>query len=88
MLTKQDLQSIGGVVREEIRTETPKIVHEVVGQIIEEVVNPQFDTIHKELEGIHEEIDVMRADIVDVKRTMISKDYMEGRLASFARASI
>ena len=82
MLDKQDLQDIRGVVREE--------VHQVVSDLMEHNILPHFDVIHKELTEVKSDVGTLKSDVgtlksdvAMIKATMVTKDFLEDRLADF-----
>ncbi|MEK7665794.1 MAG: hypothetical protein AAB337_02870 [Patescibacteria group bacterium] len=66
------------------------LMHEVVGETLEEIVLPQFQDVREEIAGIKVDIvqiraDIVqiRADIVEIRVVMVTKDFLEDRLADF-----
>ncbi len=93
MLDKSDLQAIRGVIQETV----PGIVHEIVGQVLEDIVLPRFEGIEGKVEGLDARMGSLDARMVNIETrmdrletktdrieaTMVTKDYLEDRLADF-----
>ena len=71
MLEKSDLELIRGVIREE------------VGEALEQVVLPKFDYVNDEISGMKSDISGMKSEIHWIKANMVTKDFLEERLARF-----
>ena len=69
-------------------------IHEVVGDVMEEIVLPRFEGIDRRLDGIDGRLEGIdrRLDGTDgrlgrIEATMVTRDFLEDRLADF-RASL
>jgi hypothetical protein len=98
MLDRNDLQSIREIFREELRSDgTREFIFEVVGDVLEQVVLPQIQEVRDEItgikgeingikgeiNGIKGEINGIKGEIMEIRSTMVTKDYLEDRLADF-----
>lgn len=78
MLTQDDLQQIGRVIREEVPVIIQSSIQHLVPPMIragidelEERMNVKFDAVHEELESI--------------RNQMVTKDYLDRKLADYVR---
>jgi hypothetical protein len=69
MLTKEDLQQIS------------QLIYRNVGQIIEEQINPQFDQVWERFDHVDERLDRVEIRMGAVESTMVTKDYLDDKLA-------
>ncbi len=53
-----------------------EMMHEVMGETLEQIVLPKFDEIHREFDQVHQEI-------AGIKAVMVTRDFLEDRLADF-----
>lgn len=72
MLTKEDLQAIRGIVRDEVTV----IVDSRIESLMEHQLMPQFELIHREFDRVHKEI-------AWIKNAMVTKSFLEERLERF-----
>ena len=62
-------------------------IHEVVGDVMEEIVLPRFEGIDRRLDGIDRRLDGTDGRLGRIEATMVTRDFLEDRLADF-RASL
>lgn len=67
-----------------------ELMQETIGETLEEVVLPQFVELREEISGIKAEIGGMKGEISGIKAevswikaNMVTKDFLEDRLADF-----
>ena len=60
-----------------------KIVHEEVGEIIEEVVLPKFDEVYERFDKVDERFAKLETRTANIELNMVTKDFLEDRLADF-----
>ncbi|MEK7158199.1 MAG: hypothetical protein AAB733_01330 [Patescibacteria group bacterium] len=70
MLTKEDLKQIS------------QLIYQNVGQIIEEHVNPQFDKVWEKFDSVDERFDSINDRLNRIEATMVTKDYLDEKLAN------
>ena len=70
MLTKEDLKQIS------------QLIYQNVGQIIEEHVNPQFDKVWEKFDNVDERFDSINDRLNRIEATMVTKDYLDEKLAN------
>jgi len=73
MLEEQDFKKIGGVIKENIEANNIKLREEFAG-VIEQNITPILDVMNKEITGIKEEI-------IGIKAVMVTKSYLDDKLA-------
>ncbi|MEK7546125.1 MAG: hypothetical protein AAB554_03565 [Patescibacteria group bacterium] len=78
MLTQDDLKAIGTLVGEQIREEVPKIIKDLVPPMIkagvdelEERMNVKFDAVHEHME--------------DMENRLVTKNYLDEKLAFYVK---
>lgn len=78
MLTQEDLKAIGTLVGEQIREEVPKIIKELVPPMITEGLdslevrmNTKFDAMHDHME--------------DMENRLVTKSYLDDKLAHYVK---
>lgn len=51
-----------------------KKINKEIGQVIEDNINPQFDAVNQRMDKVEK-------DILDIKVTMVTKSYLDDKLA-------
>ena len=93
MLTQDDLKAIGTIVGEQIRDEVPKIIKELVPPMIkagiDEHVPPMLDSFEERMnvkfDAVHEQLDGMENRLFSVESQMVTKSYLDDKLAHYVQ---
>lgn len=85
MLDAKDIQQIGEIFENKLNKAIdenimPKVALEV-GEIIEQNVMPAMEELGTEIAGIKEEISGMKEEISGIKAVMVTKEYLDDKLA-------
>ena len=52
-----------------------------MARVIEDNVNPQLESMGKDIESMGKDIQDIRVDITDIRNTMVTKEYLDKKLA-------
>jgi polyhydroxyalkanoate synthesis regulator phasin len=80
--------AVRGVIREEFEGEPFKsavrgVVHEEIGEVLEQIVLPRFDSLETRVDGLENRMDGLENRMDRIEATMVTKDYLDDRLADF-----
>ncbi len=96
MLDKQDLQDIRGVVREEVHQVVSDlmehnilphfdVIHKELTEVKSDVGTLKSDvgTLKSDVGTLKSDVGTLKSDVAMIKATMVTKDFLEDRLADF-----
>lgn len=58
-----------------------KKINKEIGQVIEDNIDPQFETINQRFDRVEQRLDNIEKDTSVIKATMVTKSYLDDKLA-------
>ena len=80
MLGQNDLQQIKEIVQDSEKRVTSNIIS-AVGEMVEQQILPRLDQLEQELGRLSREVDILRRDITHLDSQMVTKEYLDKKLA-------
>src|SRR3990167_3250475 len=80
MLGQNDLQQIQEIVQDSEKRVTSNIIS-AVGEMVEQQILPRLDQLEQELGRLSREVDILRRDITHLDSQMVTKEYLDKKLA-------